>query len=173
MFATEPIREGDPEAGFSCGEPALDQFFRRHALRNDARGVGRTFVRRRTAADPTDLPALLGFYTLSMADLVTERLPESLRAGLPKYPMPVALIGRLAVDVRARGRGLGEELLADALDRILVASQQVGCLGVIVDAKTPRAEAFYEKYGFVTLALSDPFPRRMFLPLGTIADAAR
>jgi len=101
VFITEPIGDDDPGSGFSCGEPALDTFFARHALPNDRRGLGRTFVLRRRADRLESLPAVLGFYTISMADLEAARVPEGLRAGLPRYPVPVALIGRLA-DALAR-----------------------------------------------------------------------
>jgi ribosomal protein S18 acetylase RimI-like enzyme len=168
VFITEPIGEADPGAGFACGEPALDAFFARFALPNDRRGLGRTFViRKNAAADPTG-PAVLGFYTISMADLEAGRVPPDLRAGLPRYPVPVALIGRLAVDLRARGRGIGERLLTDAFVRVMEASRHVACLGVVVDAKHERAAAFYVRYGFITLETAGPFPRRMFLPMATL-----
>ena len=141
MFITEPIGDDDPGSGFSCGEPALDTFFARHALPNDRRGLGRTFVLRRPADRLESLPAVLGFYTISMADLEAARVPEGLRAGLPRYPVPVALIGRLAVDARTQGLRVGERLLADALARVVLASQQIACIGVIVDAKTSAPSA--------------------------------
>jgi hypothetical protein len=74
VFITEPIGEDDPGSGFSCGEPALDSSFARHALPNDRRGLGRTFVLRRPADGLEELPAVLGFYTISMADLETARM---------------------------------------------------------------------------------------------------
>lgn len=73
--------------------------------------------------------------------------------------MPAALIGRLAVDDRARGRGCGERLLVDALQRVVDASELLGCLGIIVDAKDEDAERFYVKYDFITLH-SEGWPRR-------------
>jgi predicted N-acetyltransferase YhbS len=82
---------------------------------------------------------------------------------LPRYPMPVALIGRLAVDERARGRRLGETLLIDA-------AAIVGCIGIIVDAKDDGAERFYSKYDFVTVH-AEEWQRRMFLPIGTAKAA--
>jgi len=171
VFITDPIGAGDPSSGFSCGEPALDDFFARHALGNDARGLGRTFVLRRGDDLPSSLPAVLGFYTLSMADMEAALVPETLRAGLPRYPVPVALIGRLGVDSRSQGLRLGERLLTDALARVVLASQQVACLAVIVDAKSPKALAFYSKYGFTTLGSASRFPERMILPMATILAA--
>jgi ribosomal protein S18 acetylase RimI-like enzyme len=144
---------------------------RLHALPNDRRGLGRTFVLRRPADRLESLPAVLGFYTISMADLEAARVPEALRAGLPRYPVPVALIGRLAVDERTQGLRVGERLLADALARVVLASQQIACIGVIVDAKNERAVGFYLKYGFVLLEPESAFPRRMFLPMVTILES--
>jgi ribosomal protein S18 acetylase RimI-like enzyme len=171
VFITDPIEDGDPNSGFCCGEPALDAFFARHALGNHRRGLGRTFVLRRGDDLPATLPALLGFYTLSMADLEAARVPQGLRAGLPRYPVPVALIGRLGVDSRVQGLRLGERLLTDALARVVLASQQIACLGVIVDAKNPGALRFYAKYGFAPLGPQDEFPARMILPMATILQA--
>lgn len=81
---------------------------------------------------------------------------------LPKYPMPVALIGRLAVHQRAHGRRFGEKLLIDALQRVVVAADIVGCVGVVVDAKDEGAEQFYAKYDLTTIH-AENWPRRMFL----------
>lgn len=82
--------------------------------------------------------------------------------------MPVALIGRLAVDERARGRRLGEAIVLDALLRVITAAEIIGCLGVIVDAKDEDAERFYVKYDFVTVDATS-WPHRMFVPI----DVAR
>jgi len=146
-FITEPIADDDPTRGFCCGVPALDDFFARHALPNDRRGLGKTFVLRAQSGEP----AILGFYTLSMADLEIADLPDRVKRGLPQYPVPVARIGRLATDERVRGTGHGEDLLYDALGRIDAAADSIGCFGVLVDAKGERAAAFYAKYGFAAL----------------------
>lgn len=167
---TRRIGPSDPTCGFRCGKHALDDYFRRHALDNDQKNIGRTYV---VQASPEDLagglPQVIGFYTLSMASAVSADLGSVTGQKLPRYPMPVALIGRLAVDVRARGRRLGEALLIDALQRVLAAAEILACLGVVVDAKDESAERFYEKYGFVTVDAS--WPRRMFLPLPVARDA--
>ncbi len=171
MFITEPIGEEDDLDSFSCGEPALDVFLRKHALPNDRKGLGRTFLLRRKASAPGARPKVLGFYTLSMADLEPAHLPVAIRSGLPRYPAPVALIGRLAVDARTQGQRVGEGLLADAFARILRAQRQVACLGVVVDAKNQQAERFYLRYGFVPLEPEASFPRRLFLPVQTLREA--
>lgn len=112
---------------------------------------------------------MLGFYTLSMAVADSAPIADVLQKKLPRYPMPVALIGRLAIDTRAQGMRLGESLLIDALRRVVDAAGLVGCTGVIVDAKDDAAERFYTKYDFATIA--ETWPRRMFLPLATAKSA--
>lgn len=164
-----PIQAADPRSGFSCGTPALDDYFARFAFANDAAGIGRRFVLRHDPKD-TGLPSVLGFYTLSMASAESAIVGEALKAKLPKYPMPVALVGRLAVDHRATKRRLGEALLLDAIGRVVEAADSLGCVGIVVDAKDQAAEAFYAKYDFVTIAAAT-WPRRMFLPLSTARAA--
>jgi GNAT superfamily N-acetyltransferase len=169
-YVTTPIQPGDPGTDFRCGNHSLDDYFRRHALKNDAEGIGRTYVLRRREADPPELPHVLGYYTLSMAQAEANPLSSALAKKLPKYPMPVALIGRLAVDARVQGRGVGEILLLDALRRAIDAAQIVGCIGILVDALDEGAERFYAKYDFGTVA-PESWPRRMFLPLSTAKAA--
>ena len=125
------------------------------------------YVARRREDDPPTLPAILGFYTLSMASVSADSIASVLREKMPKYPLPVALVGRLAVDQRAQGRRLGEVILLDALKRVLDAANVVGCLGVIVDAKDEGAERFYAKYDFETIS-ADAWPHRMFVSTVTL-----
>jgi GNAT superfamily N-acetyltransferase len=168
-YETSRIEPSDARVKFSCGKHALDDYFARHAVANDASGVGRAYVLRR-GPDDAALPAVIGFYTLSMASVEPERVSEMLHRKLPRYPVPVALIGRFAVDERAQGRRLGEKLLIDALRRVVDAADILGCLGVIVDAKDEDAEGFYGKYDFTALSVG-PWPRRMFLPIATARAA--
>lgn len=169
-YATTRIAAEDAASGFRCGKHALDDYFARHALANDQAGIGRAYVLTRSPGDDEVLPRVLGFYTLSMASVASGGLASALAKKLPRYPMPVALIGRLAVDERARGRRIGERLLIDALRRAVDAAELLGCLGVIVDAKDSDAERFYEKYDFTTLH-SEGWPRRMFLAIATARAA--
>jgi len=102
-----PIEDGDGASGLRSGVRALDDFPARHAVDNDRRGICRVYVRARDHEDPADAPRVVGFYTLSMADVEADEAALALGTRLPRHPMPVALIGRLAVDHRARGRGIG------------------------------------------------------------------
>ena len=169
-YVTTPIEPADVKTGFSCGKRALDDYFARHAAPTDAAGIGRAYVLRRGLDDDVALPTVLGFYTLSMANAESAQVAKVVEKKLPKYPMPVALIGRLAIDQRAQGRRLGEKLLMDALRRVVHAASLVGCTGIIVDAKDEDAERFYMKYDFVAVT-DDPWPRRMFLPISTARAA--
>jgi predicted N-acetyltransferase YhbS len=120
---------------------------------------------------------LVGFVTVSAAHLELDDLPEVTRKGLPRHPLPVLRLARLAVDESSRGRGLGRLLLKAVFVLAREMSVRVGCVGVVVDAK-PESVSFYEAYGFEALqvtqgALEDrPEPVPMFLPLGMIPAVA-
>ncbi len=169
-YFTSRIEESDAKSGFCCGRHPLDDYFRRHAVPNDRRNIGRTYVLRRSADDEASLPPVLGFYTLSMAAIPSAQIVPIVEDKLPQYDMPVALIGRLAIDERAQRRRLGEKLLIDALRRVVNAAATFGCIGIIVDAKDEAAERFYVTYGFATVVATD-WPHRMFLALATAREA--
>lgn len=159
----EPLGKQHARAGFTCGDPELDDWFRRRASQDERRNVARVFV----AVD--DTLGVVGFYSLSSFTLSLENLPDELARKLPRYDaIPAALIGRLARDEKARGRGLGELLLADAIRRILGASKTLAVFAIVVDAKDERAVKFYEAYGFQAFPLT---PRRLFLLASTAAAA--
>jgi len=144
-------------ADFRCGEEALDEYLHRYARQDVKRGVARVFV-----ATPADLGTeVAGFYTLSAASVAAEKLPEPLRKKLPRYPVPAALLGRLAVSELAQGQGLGSILLVDACKRVAAASQTLAVAAIIVDAKSHAAATFYKHFGFVELPGQ---PGRWMLP---------
>ncbi|MBS0655503.1 MAG: GNAT family N-acetyltransferase [Verrucomicrobia bacterium] len=144
---------------FSCGEEKLDSYVQKHAKKNHKSGVGKTFV----LVNEDGL--VLGFYTISMASIEFNDLPEKLKKGMPRYPVPTARIGRLAIDLKYQGKKLGGALLLDALKRIHEACQSVAAFAVIVDAKNDKAKAFYSHYEFESYA-DDPLA--LFLPMSTI-----
>ncbi len=155
----EPLNPHHDRASFSCGEPSLDHYLRRQASQDARRRVARVFV---APGDPTERVA--GYYTLSAASFEKDNLPAEIARRLPHYPVPAAVIGRLAVDLRSQGKGLGEFLLLDAIHRVVRAGDTLGVYAVVVDALHDRASAFYERYGFA------PFPSRslrLYLPLRT------
>lgn len=165
------IMPADPQCGFRCGVHPLDDYFRRHALSNDEGDIGCAYVLEASAEElEQGTPKIMGFYTLSMSNITSREASVVLGEKLPRYPMPVALIGRLAVDERVQGRRLGEQLLIDALARVVAAGELIACLGVVVDAKDERAEQFYLNYDFVTVDATS-WPHRMFLPMSTARAA--
>jgi GNAT superfamily N-acetyltransferase len=132
---------------FFCGKAALDDYIRRYAGQDVKRSLARVFV----ATPDNDQQQLAGYFTLSAASVSAADLPDPLRRKLPRYPVPVALLGRLAVATTFRGQGLGGILLADALLKVANASRVLAMAGVIVDAKDEDAASFYRHFGFNTL----------------------
>ena len=162
------IRPLDHEAdttGFVSGETVLDEYLQRYASPDIKRGVARVFV----ASPAKSLPVVAGFYTLSAASIAAETLPEQRRKKLPRYPVPVALLGRLAVCQPFQGQGLGAILLADACKRVAAASETLAVAAIVVDAKSPKAAAFYQHFGFIELPGQ---PGRWMLPSSHFADLA-
>lgn len=152
--------------GFRCGEQKLDHYFKKYAVDNDGLGIGRTFVLHRDINDDPSLPTVLGFFTLSMADIESASASTLLGGRqLPQYEMPVARIARLAVHKRAQKKGFGELLLVSAFDQVLEGADHVGCVAVMVDAKHERAASFYSRYGFVALSPPTKWPWPMFIAM--------
>lgn len=161
---THPLGESDPLDRFVCADyPALEDFIRNKAPRNQRERHGRTFVLR---GEFEGQPAILGYYSLVMTSVGREILPRKKRHGTPEF-IPVALIGRLAVDDRMRGRKYGAALLKDALLRVHAAAEQIGCFAVIVDAKDEKAENFYKYFGFEELPV-DGSSKRLFLKMEVV-----
>jgi GNAT superfamily N-acetyltransferase len=162
-LAIGPLEKGHNRKQFACGQPDLDNWFQDRAGQDDRRNITRVFV----ATD--DELGIVGFYSLSSFTLTIEDLPEEIGKKLPRYDaIPAALIGRLARDLRVRGRGVGELLLSDAVRRILAASRSLAVFAIVVDAKDGVASAFYEGFGFRPFPLR---PQRLFLLTSTAAAA--
>jgi GNAT superfamily N-acetyltransferase len=140
----------------------LDDFLRLRASQYERRRLGRTYV----ALFPGET-TVAGYYTLAAGAVAVANLPPQAAKRSPKHPVPVILLGRLAVDQRARGQGLGKALLRDALRRSLDLSEQLGLFAVEVLAIDADAREFYTKYGFVPLADND---LHLFLPIRTIEE---
>lgn len=151
-------------SGFDCGEASLNSFLQRHALGNDKAGLGRTFI-----AVEVGQVQIAGYFTMSTGSVRFDVIPDHARKRLPKYPIPTVHIGRLAVDVKFQGRGLGETLLVEALRKAVAASGSVGVYAVDVIALHDRAKSFSLKYGFVEM-LDQPL--HLFLPIAAARAAA-
>jgi ribosomal protein S18 acetylase RimI-like enzyme len=163
-FRVEVLSESHERAAFACGEEALDRYLRTQATQDIRRRVAACFVAIEVATG--DLAA---YYTIAAASIPTPQLPPEIVKRLPRYPtLPAVRIGRLAVDVKFRGRGLGAAMLADAARRASQSPPAVFAL--LVDAKNDDAVAFYRHYGFRALASQ---PRTLFLPMVTAEKLLR
>ena len=158
----EPLSRRHDRQAFVSGVPALDDWLRTRATQDQRRNVARVFV-------AVDEQGIVGFYSLSMFSLALDTLPERLAQKLPRYDaIPAALIGRLARHERAKGSGIGDLLVADAVKRVLAAAQSVAAYAIVVDAKDDRGRKFYESHGFIALPSR---PNRLFLLAETAAAA--
>jgi len=162
----------DDRSGFRSGNIDLDRFFQRYAGQNQFRHhVGTSYV-------AVQGDHITGFVTVSSGEMVAEKLTKSLRARLPAYPLPILRLARLAVDERFQGHGIGRLLLRAMLDLALKMRDRVGCIGVVVDAKSDAVD-FYSTLGFKPIGLISgslgdrPEPVAMFLPIGQIAAAVK
>jgi predicted GNAT family N-acyltransferase len=159
-FVIEPLGAKHNRAAFSCGNDELDSYLHKQAAQDLKKRAAVPFVITR------DHKTIAGYCTLSQYAVDLGDVPAEVAKTLPRYPtVSATLLGRLAVSTEFRGRGLGERLLMDALNRSLESSKQMASAGVVVDAKDASAEEFYKKYGFIEL------PRvasRLFLAMGTV-----
>ena len=157
-----PLEKGHKRDAFDCGNEALNRYLRHQARQDAERHVAAPFV----LQDP-DSRAVVGFYILSASLVPLEEVPQAMRKKLPRYDyLPVVLLGRLAVDRRVKGQGVGEFLLLDALHRSLQTARQIGAMAVIVDAKDQSAERFYKHFDFLPCQRA---PLRLFLPMHQVA----
>lgn len=159
-----PIEASDPCADFGCGETTLDNWVRLRAIKNEANGASRTFV-----SIDTQTGTVAGYYSISAGSLRHEDATAALRQNMPD-PIPVILIGRLAVDKRYQNGGLGASLLKDALTRGMTAAETVGSRAFIVHAISERAQAFYERWGFALVPGSN---RTMYLLMKDARETVR
>jgi len=130
---------------FNCGDPALNTFLQRFARQQSDKDFSRTYVATMAGNNKIE-----GYYAISSASIDFTNWPAGLR--LPRYPVPVVLLGRLAVDARAQGQGVGQALLQHAMQIALVTSEKIGVYAIVVDAKDEAATAFYARYGFQCFA---------------------
>ncbi len=150
-----PLNDGHDRKGFDCGDAELNAWFAQVARQHKEKGVSSTFV-----AVAEDASAdVLGFYALSLAELVNSDLPAQYQKRLP-VKVPVFRPGRLATAKNHERKGIGEYMLFDAIDRVARIAKDVGGIGLVVNAK-PSAVSFYNRYGFERMA---DHPLNLFLP---------
>jgi hypothetical protein len=157
-----PLGKQHDRKPFDCGEPSLNQYLNRYASQDIRRRVNRVFV-----SSPPDAPRqVIGYYSLSAGGLDAADLPEEFRRRLPRYPVPVVLLGRLAVAISHQGKRFGSILLADALQRITQATQVMAVYAVVVAALNDGAAEFCQQFGFIPLPSQ---PLKLFLPIESVA----
>ncbi len=150
-------------ADFACGQESLDRWLHRYAGQGERGDATRTFVATNEHA------AVRGYYTLVAGQLEHEKATEAVRKGLSRhFPIPAAILARLAVDARSQGQGLGTSLLGDALERVSRAAQEVAVRAVIVHAIDDAAAGFYERFGFRGLSTA---PRTLMVTLAELRAA--
>jgi GNAT superfamily N-acetyltransferase len=152
----ERLSSSHDRDSFDCGVEELNVYLLKYSGQHERKGMGRTYVAIAEGQRP-----VLGYYTISSSAVSFDEVPEN----LPHHPIPVALIGRLAIDRSAHGRGLGEALLIHALSSAQRAGEIVGIYAIVVDALDQQAKNFYLRYGFQQL-LDDPL--HLYLPMRVV-----
>ncbi|MFQ5745169.1 MAG: GNAT family N-acetyltransferase [Acidobacteriota bacterium] len=160
VTAPERLSAAHDVSGFDSGEPALDDWLRRRSLQNEASGASRTYVVR------AGKQRVVGYYTLAVGAATHEEAPGRVKRNMPE-PVPVMVLGRLAVDREFQRQGLGTGLLRDAVLRTVQASEIAGIRAILVHAISDDAKRFYDRYGFIASPIE---PLTVMI---TIAEAAK
>lgn len=157
----DPVRHDT--SSFSCGNELLDRWLTRYAGQNERRDAARTFIA------TTSGHTVYGYYTLLAGQLEHYEATPQTRKGLSRhFPIPVAILARLAIDSSHHGQGLGAALLNDALVRVCHAAEQVAVRAAVVHAVDDNAAAFYERFGFQALSTT---PRTLMVTLASLRTA--
>lgn len=160
---SEPLNSTHKKSNFSCGKEMLDVYIHKQANQDVKRKLSACFV-----INEKETNLIKGYYTLSNNSIPSKFVPNQIQKKLPRTyeSIPTTLLGRLAIDNRFQGQGIGKLILIDALKRSYEISKTIGSFSVIVDPIDQDAENFYEKYGFIKL----PDSGKMFLPMKTISQ---
>ncbi|MEI6174766.1 MAG: GNAT family N-acetyltransferase [Bacteroidota bacterium] len=160
---TEVLHSTHKKTDFSCGKDILDNYFIHQASQDVKRKLSACFVK-----IDFETGLIQGYYTLANSSIPLHLVPAELQIKLPKsyVSIPATLLGRLAIDLRYQGKGIGKLLLMDALYRSYENSNHMGSFAVVVDPLDLEAENFYLRYGFIKL----PDSGKMFLAMKTLKD---
>jgi GNAT superfamily N-acetyltransferase len=145
---------------FTSGVEALDTWLRQRALHNEVEGGSRTFV-------ACEGPRVVGYYSLAAGSVLPGVATGRVRRNMPN-PIPIVLLGRLAIDRGWQGRGIGGDLLRDAVLRVLAAGEEIGVRAILVHAISDEAKAFYERFGF---KISPVEPMTLMITLAEVRRA--
>lgn len=147
IWQIEKLSSFHDRHGFDCGVPDLNNFLSKLAGQYQKRNIAQTFV-----AVPAGQSRVEGYYSLSSGAVECDELGEEQRRHLPRrLPIPVVLLGRLAVDSSVQGHGLGSDLLMDAMHRSLRLAKEIGIAAMVLNALDRKARRFYQQFGFVSL----------------------
>jgi GNAT superfamily N-acetyltransferase len=149
------LESGHDRSQFDCGVQPLNIYLKQYALQNQKKSIVRNYV---TCRDKR----IVAYYSLAYGSIAQAEAPPALIKGIGKYPIPVMVLARLAVDLREKGQGLGKALLKNAVLRTLQAADIAGLKAIFVQAKDSEAKQFYEKHGFIP---SPHDPMQLFFPL--------
>jgi len=160
---SEPLNSTHKKSDFSCGKEMLDIYIHKQAKQDVTRKLSTCFV-----INEKETNLIKGYYTLSNNSIPLKLVPNDIQKKLPRSyeSIPTTLLGRLAIDNKFQGQGIGKLILVDALKRSYEISKTIGSLAVIVDPIDQDAENFYKKYGFIKL----PDSGKMFLQMKTISQ---
>lgn len=156
LSAPEPLAARHVHEGFSCGVASLDEWLLRRALQNQVSGASRTFV-------VAEAGRVVAYYALASSAIAPLAAPGRFRGNMPD-PIPVVVLGRLAIAQSHQGRGLGRALFQDAARRVVQAADAIGIRGLLVHAISPSARAFYLQLGL------EPSPLDAMTLMTTVAD---
>lgn len=156
LAAPDPLMPSHELTAFDSGVQSLDQWLYRYALKNQVSGASRTFV-------ACNANRVLAYYALASSAVAVETATGRFRRNMPD-PIPVVVLGRLAVDKSLQGQGIGRALVRDAALRVLQAAETIGIRGMLVHALSDDAAAFYRQVGF------EPSPLDPLVLLATLAD---
>jgi len=159
-LAPEPLADRHILDGFDSGVPSLDSWLCRRARANQIDGASRTYV-------TCDGDTVIGYYALASGSIATHDAVGRFRRNMPD-PIPVVVLGRLAVDHRYQGRKLGQSLVRDAAQRVLAAAGEIGVRGLIVHAINDEAKAFYLSLGFLQSPTHD---MTLMVSIGDLRDS--
>jgi GNAT superfamily N-acetyltransferase len=152
------LESSHDRGSFDCGIEPLNVYLKQYALQNQKKGIVRNYV---TCLDRR----VVGYYSLAYGSVAQTEAPAAITKGIGKYPIPVMVLARLAVDVREKGRGVGQALLKNAVLRTLQAADIAGLKAIFVQAKNQEARQFYEKHGFIS---SPHDPLHLFFALDAL-----
>lgn len=144
----EPLTIQHRLDGFDCGRPALNDWLVRHARQAQGSGSARTFV-------VADDERVAGYFSLTVGQIEPLDAPERIRKWIGQYPLPVAILARLAVSAQDQGRGMGFGLLQDAIRRTMLIAEQAGIRAMLTHPIDEEAAKFYTRFGFIASPLRE------------------